>query len=321
MTQSLHVLDTCSSCGSHEFIESDGFTVCRDCGTVDDRVMVPGLFHSQEIENTQSMQSVELGGRVHIANALGSHIGYRRDSESIFRASKILRMKRCQQQAMLRIEQRLQRGLTQINRTSVQLQIPRATRDEAAYLFRKILPHYSVTMNQYLLVFCVLLLAVRMHQLPIREKEIIDVVRLPVNTTTRRPITRTKFFVMKILDIKWPSLRSEIFVPKLISELRKNTCVLERLERKKGSLDYFNKLEVLSTKLLKAITSFDYAGRSPIGLAASAVYSIDSMILHVTTQKTVSESIGVPEYNIRDHVTQLWKKQKYLITKLLEVEE
>ncbi len=317
MTQSLTISENCVSCGAHEFIESDGYNVCRECGTVNDRVMKPGSFLLHETENRHYMQSVELGNRMHIANAHGSHIGYRKGSESIFRASKILRMKRIQQWAMMRNEQRLQRGLLHLNNASVQLQLPRDTRDRAAYLFRKTLPHYSRG-NYKILVVCILVLVVRLHQLPIREKEIVAVVPIPIRITKRQTITRTKFFVMKILDIKWPSLQPECFIPRLISGLRKNTCVLERLERRKGTLNYFNKLERLSTRLLRSMTYLDYGGRDPVGLAASLIYTIDSMLLHVTTQKTVGKSIGVPEQTVRGHSNKLWEKKKHLINKALE---
>ena len=264
-------------------------------------------------------QFTDIGNKMHVANAKGSQIGSPFERLSILRTSKVLRLKRVHHRTLMRIEERLLRGLERINKATVHLQIPTQTRDRAAYLLRKTLPHYTVFMSQVPLVVCVLVMAIREHQLPITEDDVLEIV--PTQSRHKNQLNRTKFFLMETLGIKWPSHRPECFIPQVISAIQKNPTVLRRLKRKKGALDYFNRLERLATRLLQSMTSMDYGGRFPDVLAASAVYTIDRLLLHVITQTDAGETIGAVDYSIRSHHNELWKFKSDEIKKLLEVAE
>jgi transcription initiation factor TFIIIB Brf1 subunit/transcription initiation factor TFIIB len=281
--------------------------------------MIHGSYVIRESSYEGPSQYVDIGLKIHVANAQGSQVGYQRKRQSIFKTSKILRLKRTHYQTVMRVEQRLIQGLILINKTAEQLQLPEQTRDRAAYLLRKTLPHYDIYRSQNTLLVCVLVLAVREHRLPFKESDFLEIIS--IHSRHKHQLNRTKFFLMKHLGIRWPSHRPECFIPKIISAIQKNPRVLERLERRKGTQDYFNRLERLTTKLLQSMTSIDYGGRFPDILAASAVYTIDSQLLRVITQRDAGETVGVVDFSIRDHYNGLWKHRQAQIEELLEVVE
>lgn len=317
-TESSITKTKCLVCGSRATRPSDGFIVCTECGTCQDRELVQGVYIFREGSYEGAAQYTDIGNKMHVANAKGSQIGFSR-RQPIFRTSKILRLKRVHHQTTMQIEKRLSRGLIWINKVAERLQLPTQTRDRAAYLLRKTLPHYSIYRIQNPLVVCVLVLAIREHRLPLKEDDVLEII--PLLAKNKNQLNRAKFFVMEHMGISWPTHRPECFIPIVISALRKNPKVLERLELRNGTPDYFNRLERLSTRLLQSMNSIDYGGRYPNNLAASAVYSIDRLILNITTQKTCGEAVGVAEYSVRDHYQNLWKRRLTQIKELLEEAE
>ena len=308
----------CPVCGSREIRPSDGWVVCTNCGTCQDREIVQGTFTIRENQFLGPSQSVDIGNKIHVANAQGSLIGHQSERQSILMTSKVLRLRRAHNQTMMRIEQRMIQGFKLINKTAVHLHLPEQTRDRAAYLLRKTLPHYP-TKSQHPLVVCVLVLAIREHQLPLTEDDVLEIILTRLRH--KGQLNRAKFFIMEQLGIKWPILRPELFIPKVISAIRKNPKVLRCLKRRNGTPDYFNRLERLSINLLQSMTSNDYGARSPEILAASAVYTIDRLLLHVVSQEDAGETVGVVDHSIRAHHNGFWKHKSDQIEELLEVAE
>jgi len=306
----------CSVCGSTANTSLDGFIVCTNCGTCQDRQIVQGTYTA--IEGLYSgSQFVDVGNKMHVVTANGSEIGYKR--QSVFKTSKAVRLKRVHDRMMMRIEERLLRGLKWINMLAAQLNLSVLTRDRAAYLHRTMLPHYNIHKDQKPLVICVLTLAIREHQIPIKESQVLEII--PLLSKNKSILNRTKFFIMEYLGISWPSHRPECFIPQIISTLRKDPNVLRYLERRNGTPEYFSRLERITTKLLQPMTSLDYGSRAPDILAASAIYAVDSFLLKVLTQRSISKASGAVEFAIRIHHSQLWKSKAHLVKKLLEEEE
>ena len=164
---------------------------------------------------------------------------------------------------------------------------------------------------------CVLGLAIREHQLPLTEDDVLEIILTRLKH--KGQLNRAKFFIMEQLGIKWPRAQPELFIPRIISTIRNNPKVLERLKKRKGTMDYFSKLERISVRLLQSLTFADRGGRSPAILAASAVYTIDRRLLYVTTQDNVGEVFRISEVSIRDHHNRLWKHKSDQIEELLEV--
>ena len=86
--------------------------------------MVQGSFIIHEGQYLGSSQSVDIGNKIHVANAQGSLIGYQSERHSILMTSKALRLRRAHNQTVMRIEQRMIQGFKLINKTAVHLHLP-----------------------------------------------------------------------------------------------------------------------------------------------------------------------------------------------------
>lgn len=301
--------ERCYACGSSRLLESDGFIVCSECGTCQEQpVMVQGHYviydEIHSLNKSESQQYVSHGRKMHVANCLGSSVG-RITRIDMLKTSKTLRIRRLQEQTIMNTHYRLLKGLLLLNRAATHLQLPDQTRDHAAFIIRKVIANSDRRHFTDRIVIVAIILAVRQHQLPIRENDVLRFI--PYRNKSKTELNQIKWHVANCLNIRWPSSRPEWFIPQIISHIRKNERVIGRLKQNEIDYDYFMRLEHIARAILNQIDSNQYGGRFPNALAASLVYAIDKELLHVTSQNAVSEAFGLKEYTVRGRYHEVWK--------------
>ena len=67
---------TCEECGLKNFVNNKGFEVCRNCGTVRDKLYEESSFQYYSTNENSGAQFVSVGKKISQVGSLGSEIGY-----------------------------------------------------------------------------------------------------------------------------------------------------------------------------------------------------------------------------------------------------
>lgn len=267
-------------------IEHDGYLVCRYCGLVYRRIYEDQLYvlnqHGGDHWSTDFKQGVYLGERVHLANGMGSYVGFHSqkswtDSEgnqlSVRAIRRFNRLQKIHKDVKGAHILRLYSNLQVLNKITRHFGLSEQVRDEAGHLLRRVLtPGYRH--EGPALVYACVLYAIRLHEIPILGSEIVEYLETFRHRTNFGARRRARG-ALRDLGLTIPLVRPSIFVPRLIGILWNNQDVLKSLEKKKMDVRrFFTKLEVLTVTLLDSLSFFDYQGSNPFLFAASTLYVV-----------------------------------------------
>jgi transcription initiation factor TFIIIB Brf1 subunit/transcription initiation factor TFIIB len=320
--------ETCEECGGG-IIVADGEHVCSRCGLVYERAIVHPRYVLNEEGNGDGFRLyVAPGERLHMVDGLGSYIDY--PSSSYFKDASGIPLPPHMQRFYFNLkrlsDQRVRyyrhetdfRALCSLNRVVQLLKLPKRVRDQAAYLYRKVV-RSGVSKKQsssvILIAYC-LLLAVREFE-PDRLVTIRDITqafRRVGHRVTIQSILHASLEYRASLNVRLTLRKSENYLPIVLDKVVACPQVNRNLLRSgEYPQRYRQRLFDISQKLLKKIDGITRGGRNPYIFAVSTVYAADRILSRhdqkpqFLTQRLLAQATGVAEYSIREHFSTLLK--------------
>ncbi len=294
----------CPECSGNVITDDEhGETVCDDCGLVItedsvDRGPEWRAFDSAEKDQksrvgaptTNTMHDKGLSTNIDWRNkdAYGRSLGARQ-------RQKMQRLRKWNERFRTRDskERNLKQALGEIDRMASALGLPDNVRETASVIYRRalnedLLPGRSIEGVSTSCVYA----AARMAGVPRSLDEIADVSRVE-----KSEIARTYRYVVRELSLEVKPADPEQYVPRFAS-----------------SLDLSEESEMRAKQLLKnAKQQGVHSGKSPVGLAAAAVYAAALLTNEKTTQAAVSEVADISEVTIRNRYHELLEAEEEML--------
>ena len=292
---------SCPECGGNVVTDEEhGETVCSDCGLVVsegsvDRGPEWRAFDARE-KDQKSRVGAPTTNTMH-DKGLSTNIDWR-DKDAYGRSlgarqrQKMQRLRKWNERFRTRDskERNLKQALGEIDRMASALGLPDNVRETASVIYRRaldedLLPGRSIEGVSTSCVYA----AARMAGVPRSLDEIADVSRVE-----KSEIARTYRYVVRELSLEVKPADPEQYVPRFAS-----------------SLELSDEAELRAKQLLKnAKNKGVHSGKSPVGLAAAAVYASALLTNEKTTQAAVSEVADISEVTIRNRYHELLEAEE-----------
>ncbi|MFC7076016.1 MULTISPECIES: transcription initiation factor IIB [Haloarcula] len=286
----------CPECGGSLLSDSErGETVCEDCGlVVEEDEIDPGpewrAFDSKE-KDEKSRVGAPTTNMMH-DKGLSTNIGWQDkdaygNSLSSRQREKMQRLRTWNERFRTRDskERNLKQALGEIDRMASALGLPENVRETASVIYRRaldedLLPGRSIEGVSTASLYA----AARQAGTPRSLDEIANVSRVD-----KDEIARTYRYVVRELNLEIQPADPESYVPRFASDLE----LSEEVERRARQL------------LQNAKQQGVHSGKSPVGLAAAAVYAASLLTNEKVTQSEVSEVANISEVTIRNRYHEL----------------
>ncbi|QLD84447.1 transcription initiation factor IIB [Natronomonas halophila] len=287
---------TCPECGSR--LEADtehGETVCSECGLVVeedniDRGPEWRAFDSSE-KDEKSRVGAPTTNMMH-DKGLSTNIGWQDkdaygNSLSSSQRQKMQRLRTWNERFRTRDskERNLKQALGEIDRMASALGLPDNVRETASVIYRRalqddLLPGRSIEGVSTASLYA----AARQAGVPRSLDEVERVSRVD-----KMELTRTYRYIIRELNLEVKPADPESYVPRFVSDL-----------------DLEDEVERRARELIEAAReSGMLSGKSPVGLAAAAVYAAALLCNDKVTQSEVSEVADISEVTIRNRYKEL----------------
>jgi transcription initiation factor TFIIB len=286
----------CPECNGSLLSDSErGETVCEDCGlVVEEDEIDPGpewrAFDSKE-KDEKSRVGAPTTNMMH-DKGLSTNIGWQDkdaygNSLSSRQREKMQRLRTWNERFRTRDskERNLKQALGEIDRMASALGLPENVRETASVIYRRaldedLLPGRSIEGVSTASLYA----AARQAGTPRSLDEIAGVSRVE-----KDEIARTYRYVVRELSLEIQPADPESYVPRFASDLD----LSEEVERRARQL------------LQNAKEEGVHSGKSPVGLAAAAVYAASLLTNEKVTQSQVSEVANISEVTIRNRYHEL----------------
>jgi len=288
--------DSCPECGGRVAADSEhGETVCEDCGLV---------VEDDEIDRGPEWRAFDAGERDSKSRVgapttnlmhdkgLSTNIGWQnRDAYgnalSSDQRQKMQRLRTWNERFRTRDskERNLKQALGEIERMSSALGLPKNVRETASVIYRRalgedLLPGRSIEGVATASLYA----AARMAGTPRSLAEMERVARVE-----KMELTRTYRYIVKELSLEVQPADPEQYLPRFVSDLG----LSDETERRARTL------------IDGAREAGHLSGKSPVGLAAAAVYAASLLTNEAVTQTQVSEVADISEVTIRNRYKEL----------------
>jgi transcription initiation factor TFIIB len=286
----------CPECGGQLATDEErGETVCSDCGLVVEEDSIDRgpewrAFDSKE-KDEKSRVGAPTTNMMH-DKGLSTNIGWQ-DKDAYGKTlssrqrEKMQRLRTWNERFRTRDskERNLKQALGEIDRMASALGLPENVRETASVIYRRalsedLLPGRSIEG----VATAALYAAARQAGTPRSLDEIARVSRVD-----RMELTRTYRYVVRELSLEIQPADPESYVPRFASDLD----LSDEAERRARDL------------LRNAKDSAILSGKSPVGLAAAAVYAASLLTNEAVTQSQVSEVADISEVTIRNRYKEL----------------
>ncbi|WP_411962963.1 transcription initiation factor IIB [Haloferax sp. YSMS24] len=294
----------CPECGSTKLVSDTehGETVCNDCGLVVEEDEIDHgpewrAFNSSE-KDSKSRVGAPTTNMMH-DKGLSTNIGWQNKdaygrSLSSRQREKMQRLRTWNERFRTRDskERNLKQALGEIDRMASALGLPDSVRETASVIYRRalnddLLPGRSIegvaTSSLYA--------AARMASTPRSLDEITNVSRVE-----KDEIARTYRYVVRELKLEIKPADPEQYVPRFASDLG----LSDESERRARQL--------LKTAKKQGV----HSGKSPVGLAAAAVYAASLLTNDKVTQNEVSDVANISEVTIRNRYHELLEAEEQI---------
>ncbi|MDG5775836.1 transcription initiation factor IIB [Haloarculaceae archaeon H-GB2-1] len=291
----------CPEC-SGNLVMQGAETVCQDCGLVVetdeiDRGPEWRAFDAKE-KDEKSRVGAPTTNMMH-DKGLSTNIDWRDkdaygNSLGSNQRKKMQRLRKWNERFRTRDskERNLKQALGEIDRMASALGLPENVRETASVIYRRaldedLLPGRSIEGVSTSSVYA----AARQAGVPRSLDEITEVSRVE-----KSEIARTYRYVVRELGLEVQPADPESYVPRFASDL-----------------DLSEEAELRARKLLQnAKEQGVHSGKSPVGLAAAAVYAAALLTNEKTTQAAVSEVADISEVTIRNRYHELLEAEQGL---------
>ncbi|WIV68272.1 transcription initiation factor IIB [Natrialbaceae archaeon AArc-T1-2] len=293
----------CPECSGQLVTDDEhGETVCADCGLVVEEDSVDRgpewrAFDAAE-KNEKSRVGAPTTNTMH-DKGLSTNIDWRNkdaygNSLDSRQREKMQRLRKWNERFRTRDskERNLKQALGEIDRMASALGLPNNVRETASVIYRRaldedLLPGRSIEGVSTSCVYA----AARQAGVPRSLDEIADVSRVEKNE-----IARTYRYVVRELGLEVQPADPESYVPRFASGLK----LSDEAEHRARAL------------LQNAKEKGVHSGKSPVGLAAAAVYAAALLTNEKTTQAAVSEVADISEVTIRNRYHELLEAEESL---------
>ncbi|MDR2544113.1 MAG: transcription initiation factor IIB [Methanobrevibacter sp.] len=287
----------CPECGSEDLIGDyeRAEIFCTECGLVIDDNLVDMGPEWRAFDHEQRDKRTRVGAPVTYTihdKGLSTMIDWRnkdiygRDIPARNRA-QWHRLRKWQRKIRISssTERNLAFALSELDRVSSRLSLPRSVRESASVLYRNALERKLIRGRSIEgVVAASLYIACRRSSVPRTLDEISEVSRV-----TKKEVGRTYRFLSRELSIKLMPTSPIDYVPRFASELGLSSEAQSRA------------IEIIEKAMAKGLTS----GRGPNGVAAAALYVASVLLTERKTQRDVAEIAGVTEVTIRNRYKEL----------------
>ncbi|WP_157078446.1 transcription initiation factor IIB [Halalkalicoccus paucihalophilus] len=287
---------TCPECGGR--LETDtehGETVCADCGLVVEEDEIDRGPEWRAFDSSERDQKSRVGAPTTTMmhdKGLSTNIGWQNkdaygNTLSNRQRQKMQRLRTWNERFRTRNskERNLKQALGEIDRMASALGLPKNVRETASVIYRRaleedLLPGRSIEGVATASLYA----AARQAGTPRSLDEIVQVSRID-----RMELTRTYRYVVRELGLEVQPADPESYVPRFASDLDLSDEAEHRAR------------ELLSNAKQAGI----HSGKSPVGLAAAAVYAAALLTNEKVTQAEVSEVANISEVTIRNRYKEL----------------
>lgn len=281
----------CPDCNSTNF-DYDHSTrelTCRKCGRImDENFIYQGLGYA--IYGQEQMGKVHIGAPTKSSihdGGLCTDIDWKNKNISQKEITKWYRLRKWNKKIRFSgaRERSLASALTEIDKKSSLLSLPRNVREMACVIYRKALDNKLVrgrTIDG--VVSASIYIACRMANIPRTLDEIVE-----VSSTSRKAIGRTHRFLIRELKIKLAPTSPNDYIPRFATELELSNEFQVKA------------IQIINESEKEGLTN----GKGPSGLAAAAIYIASIMLNQRKSQKAVAEVAGVTEVTVRNRYREL----------------
>jgi len=294
------VAETCPECEGALVADAEhGETVCRDCGLVVEEAEIDRGPEWRAFDAGERDRKSRVGApttKMMHDKGLSTNIGWQ-DKDAYGRAlsssqrEKMQRLRTWNERFRTRDsrERNLKQALGEIDRMASALGLPENVRETASVIYRRalqenLLPGRSIEG----VATAALYAAARQGGVPRSLDEVTKVSRVD-----RMELTRTYRYVVKELQLEIQPADPASYLPRIVSDLELPEEVTRQARR------------LLETAQSEGITS----GKSPVGLAAAAVYAASLLTNEKVTQDRVSDVANISEVTIRNRYKELLEAQ------------
>jgi transcription initiation factor TFIIB len=291
----------CPECSGNLVVDDEhGETVCAECGLVVEEDSVDRGPEWRAFDAKEKDQKSRVGApttQMMHDKGLSTNIDWR-DKDAYGNAlgakqrKKMQRLRKWNERFRTRDskERNLKQALGEIDRMASALGLPENVRETASVIYRRaldenLLPGRSIEGVSTASVYA----AARQAGVPRSLDEITDVSRVE-----KSEIARTYRYVVRELGLEVKPADPESYVPRFASSLE----LSEESERRAREL------------LQNAKEQGVHSGKSPVGLAAAAVYAAALLTNEKTTQAAVSEVADISEVTIRNRYHELLEAEQ-----------
>jgi len=293
----------CPECSGSLVIDNEhGETVCEDCGLVVESDEIDRGPEWRAFDSSEKDQKSRVGApttNMMHDKGLSTNIDWRDkdaygNSLSGKQRQKMQRLRKWNERFRTRDskERNLKQALGEIDRMASALGLPENVRETASVIYRRaldedLLPGRSIEGVSTASVYA----AARQAGVPRSLDEINEVSRVE-----KSEIARTYRYVVRELGLEVKPADPESYVPRFAS-----------------SLELSDEAEHRARQLLQnAKEQGVHSGKSPVGLAAAAVYAAALLTNEKTTQAAVSEVADISEVTIRNRYHELLEAEQDL---------
>ena len=302
-TESTEGVATCPECDARLEADSEhGETVCTECGLVVEEDEIDRGPEWRAFDSAEKDQKSRVGApttNMMHDKGLSTNIGWQdKDAYgnqlSNRQRRKLQRLRTWNERFRTRDskERNLKQALGEIDRMASALGLPENVRETASVIYRRaldenLLPGRSIEGVSTASVYA----AARQAGVPRSLDEVAGVSRVE-----KSEIARTYRYVVRELGLEVAPADPESYVPRFASELG----LSEEAENRARKL------------LSNAKEQGVHSGKSPVGLAAAAVYAASLLTNEKTTQAAVSEVADISEVTIRNRYHELLEAEQDL---------
>jgi transcription initiation factor TFIIB len=292
-TETEHV---CPECGGDVVSDAEhGETVCEDCGLVISEDEIDRGPEWRAFDAAEKDQKSRVGApttNMMHDKGLSTNIGWQ-DKDAYGRSlsasqrAKMQRLRTWNERFRTRDskERNLKQALGEIDRMASALGLPESVRETASVIYRRaleedLLPGRSIEGVATASLYA----AARQAGTPRSIDEIVAVSRVG-----EMEMTRTYRYIVRELKLEIKPADPESYVPRFASDLE----LSDEVERRAREL------------LDRARDAGILSGKSPVGLAAAAVYAASLLANEKVTQSQVSDVANISEVTIRNRYKEL----------------
>ena len=295
----------CSICGSSDFYEdlTRGERICTSCGCVlNERSIDTGpewrAFTAEERDaraRAGSPMTLTMADK-----GLATTIGWSdRDANgraiAANRRAEIYRMRKWQIRTLVHSSQHrnLSIAMSELDRLTSQLGIPRETKETSALIYRKALDKRLVRGRSIEgMIAASIYLSCRIHKIPRQLDEIVTEARV-----NRKELGQCVRLILRHVKIKVPIPSANDLMPRISADLSLDGKTLQTA------------MNIINDARKQGIT----AGKDPGGLAAAALYIAGIIEDDRRTQREIAEASNVTEVTVRNRYKDLANSLKITI--------